>query len=194
MTKFVTVALLALAGSFCLAQSNQKSSVAEAARAQRAKEQAAPNRKVWTNDDFPDKPATPSAEAPPADANANPPAAEPGKDADAARDDKKEAKATPADDQSKLDAEWKSKIDSQKSKIADLQREYDLTDREFKLSATSYYADAGNRLRDQKDFHDKEAAYRDKLASLKQQIDDEKSKLSDLQDQAHKAGANKAYD
>ena len=49
-------------------------------------------------------------------------------------------------------------------------------------------------MRDQKDFHDKETSFRDKLGTLKQQIADEQSKLGELQDQAHKAGANKAYD
>ncbi len=117
--------------------------------------------------------------------------------ADAAADNAKqgqEKSKDPAADQEKLDAEWKSKIDLQKSKIADVKREYDLTERESKLSATTYYADAGNRLRDQKDFVDKEASYHDKLANLQKQLADEQAKLSDLQDQAHKAGADKAYE
>lgn len=187
MKKLVALALFALAATVCLpAQqpSDASQTVADAARKQQAKENAAPTRKVWTNDDFPDRPA-------PAEATADQTAA---KDDKGVKDDKDKAKENPVEDQAKLDAEWKGKIDSQKARIADLQREYDLTDREFKLATTTYYADAGNRLRDQKDFEDKQQQYRDKINSLKQQIADEQTKLSDLQDEAHKAGANKAYE
>jgi hypothetical protein len=115
------------------------------------------------------------------------------KESDPDKEKEKDVKPD-TDEQAKVDAEWRSQIDAQKAKIATLQREYDLTDREYKLFATTYYADAGNRLRDQKDFHDQETSYRDKLGNLKQQIADEQSRLGEIQDQAHKAGANKAYD
>jgi hypothetical protein len=193
MKKLVPLALFALAATVCLtAQQQSSDSVVDAARKAQNKDGAAPAHKVWTNDDFPDQPAA-SASATDAAASGDTSAAtgDAAKPADASSD--KEKKAATGD-QDKLDAEWKGKIDSEKSKIADLQREYDLTDREYKLASTTYYADAGSRLRDQKDFHDKEVEYRDKLANLKQQIADEQTKLADIQDQAHKAGANKAYD
>jgi len=192
MRKIIPIALLALAGCACaLAQQAGQAaqpSLGDVARKQRAQDDNAPKTKVWTNDDFGDSPA-PAPETK-SDADATQPA-----DADKAKspDAKKDAAAT-VEDHDKLNKEWKDKIDAQKKKIADLQHDYDLTDREYKIFMTSYYADAGNRLRDQKDFHDKEQEYRDKLGTLKDQLATEQTNLSDLQDQAHKAGADKAYD
>lgn len=195
MKKFVPIALFALAATVCVSaqqQSQSTESLGDVARKQRAADQKAPAKKVWTDDDFASTstPAAPTENAPTEAAT---------KDADKSSDkaaaaDTKEKKQDTVADTEKLNAEWKDKLDAQKGKIADLQREYDLTDREYKLSLTSYYADAGNRLRDQKDFTEKETTYRSKLGTLKQQLSDEQSKLADLQDQAHKAGANKAFD
>jgi hypothetical protein len=216
MKKLVPLTLMVLGATvFAAAQQQAQSgqSLGDVARSQRTHESTAPAHKVWTNDDFQSAPAPAPVEAPqPApkaegDSKITTPddsqktvdlatGAEKGEAGDKARDAKdkeKEGKDSPGE-QEKLDAEWKSKIDAQKAKIADLQREYSLTDREYKLAATSYYADAGNRLRDQKDFADKETKYRDTLSTLKQNITDEQTKLADLQEQAHKAGANKAYD
>lgn len=204
MKTLVSVALLALAASVYVPaqQSSQSESLGDVARQQRAADKSAPKQKVWTNDDFPDAataPAPAASETSGTGDTAKP--TEPAKSGDEAAtasvkdaDKEKAKKPDPVADQEKLNTEWKGKLDAQKAKIADLQREYDLTDREYKLSVTSYYADAGNRLRDQKDFTDKETSYRKKLDNLKQQISDEQAKLSDLQDQAHKAGANKAYE
>ena len=220
MKKFVCIAVMAL-GAAGVAQnttSQSSQSLGDVARKTRTEEKA-PAKKVYTDDDFAPQPApapAPAAETKAADTApsaeeatkaANPRekgqdsvdlsketgATSDSKDKKDAKPKEKDAKAA-EDDQAKMDAEWKSKIDAQKAKIAGMQREYDLTDREYKLFATTFYADAGNRLRDQKDFTEKETGYRDKLGSLKQQITDEQAKLTELQDQAHKAGANKAYD
>ena len=223
MKKLVCIAIVALSAAAVAQNSTSQSSqsLGDVARKSRAEEQKAPAKKVYTNDDFAETPAPAPSPTADAKATAGTPsldeAPKPGsaqekgqpsvdlskessttsgdtKDKkDAKPNEEKDAKAS-AEDQAKVDAEWKSKIDAQKSKISGLQREYDLTDREYKLFATTFYADAGNRLRDQKDFHDKETDYRDKLGNLKQQITDEQAKLAELQDQAHKAGANKAYD
>ncbi len=198
MKQFVPLALMVLAATVCVsaqqdAQSNQ--SVGDVARKSKAQDQAAPSHKVWTNEDFPDD-ATPAAQPTEPSADASPTTPSTPDDSQKNVDlsaDKAKAK-DPAADQEKLDAEWKGKIDAQRARINDLKREYDLTQREEKISATTYYADAGNRLRDQKDFLDKENSYHDKLATMQKQIADEEAKLSDMQDQAHKAGANKAYE
>ncbi len=202
MNKLVPLALLALATTVCVCaqQQTQSPSLGDVARQQKSsdKEQA---HKVWTNDDFPDRPtaaeATTNAPAGDASATKSEASADASKDAagkDAKADAKDAKKADSADDQKKVDEEWKGKLDAQKAKIADLQREYDLNQRELKLAQTTYYADAGNKLRDQKDFLDKDKAAREKLDSLKQQITDEQAKLAEMQEKAHKAGANKAYD
>lgn len=205
MKKFAAIVLFVFAGTVCLlaqqlAQSNQ--SLGDVARKQRAQDQTAPAHKVWTDEDFPSKPVPAAPEASATDTSAAP-TKDAAKSTDAAtgkdvkkdeKTDEKDAKSDPVADHDKLNAEWKTKLDAQKAKIADLQRERDLTDREYKLATTSFYADAGNRLRDQKDFHDKETSYREKLATLGQQITDEQAKLAAMQEEAHKAGANKAYD
>lgn len=201
MSKSVSIALLALlAGATLAAQqtSQNQPSLGDVARQQHSQDKNA-SKKVWTNDDFPsvaapapaaDTKTDETADATKTSDEADKATAEKGKDAK----DKDAKKEGSPEDQEKLNAEWKTKIDGQKAKIADLQREYDLNDREYKVFTTTYYADAGNRLRDQKDFHDKEAGYRDKMSGLKDQISQEQAKLAELQEQAHKAGANKAYD
>lgn len=198
MNKFVSLALLALATTLCVAaqEQAQSPSLGDVARKQRAEDKAAPAHKVWTDDDFNDHPAPAAVQAPtePAPATTDQAAAKDAKEQTNDKDAKDKKKADPVEDQAKLDDEWKGKIDAEKAKIADLQHDYDLTDREYKIATTSYYADAGNRLRDPKDFHDKETGYRDKLDKLKQQISDEQAKLAELQEQAHKAGADKAYE
>lgn len=213
MNKFVPLTLMVLGTTLCVSaqqQAKSNQSLGDVARSQRSADRQAPAHKVWTNDDFAPPPAaapatpepTPKAEG---DSKLTTPddsqktvdlatGTEKGEVKDAKDKDKEKDAKDSVGQQDKLDAEWKSKIEAQKAKIADAQREYSLTDREYKLAATSYYADAGNRLRDQKDFADQEAKYRDTLSKLKQQIADEQAKLADLQEQAHKAGANKAYD
>jgi hypothetical protein len=205
MKKFVPIALMVLASAVCVtAQQDAQSSpsLGDVVRKQHAGTQANPSRKVWTNEDFSGDattPAQPTENAPAAaepsadNAGASAPANAPDATADKSKQDQDKAKSA-AGEQEKLDASWKEKLDVQKARIADLKREYDLTERENKISMTTYYADAGNRLRDQKDFTDKEASYRDKMTTLQKQIADEQAKLSDMQDEAHKAGANKAYD
>jgi hypothetical protein len=201
MKKFVPLALFALSATVCISaqqQSQSTESLGDVARKQRAADEKAPAKKVWTDDDFASTSSAPAASPATAPADAAT------KDADKSGDKSSDKAAVAADtrekkqdtvaDAEKLNTAWKEKLDAQKAKIADLQREYDLTDREYKLSLTSYYADAGNRLRDQKDFTDKETTYKGKLGTLKQQISDEQAKLGDLQDQAHKAGADKAFD
>lgn len=200
MKKFMPLALMVLASAVCAnAQQEAQSSpsLGDVVRKQHSGAQANSTRKVWTNEDFPGDATTPApaSDGTSAASEANPSdnAETPDASADKAKQDPDKAKSTTGE-QEKLDASWKEKLDGQKSKIADLKREYDLTERENKVSMTTYYADAGNRLRDQKDFLDKQASSRDKLATLQKQIADEQAKLSDMQDQAHKAGANKAYD
>ena len=205
MKKFVPLAFMVLVSAVCVtaqqdAQSNP--SLGDVVRKQHSQTQANSSRKVWTNEDFSGDAATSTQPAENASASADPNAANasasetpnnPDANVDKAKQEQDKAKST-AGEQEKLDASWKEKLDAQKARIADLKREYDLTERENKVSMTTYYADAGNRLRDQKDFMDKENSYREKMTTLQKQIADEQAKLSDLQDEAHKAGANKAYD
>jgi hypothetical protein len=51
------------------------------------------------------------------------------------------------DDQQKASDEWKKKIAEQKDQIDLLSRELDVLQREYRLRAAAFYADAGNRRR-----------------------------------------------
>ena len=57
----------------------------------------------------------------------------------------------PADssDAQKANDEWKQKIAQQQNQVDLLARELDVTQREYRLRAAAFYADAGNRLRNQ---------------------------------------------
>jgi len=86
--------------------------------------------------------------------------------------------------------EWQDQISAQKKKIADLERELDLLQREYKLQVANYYADAGTQLRDRKDWADQEAKFRADVADRQKQISEAKAQLQDLEEQARKAGVS----
>ena len=102
---------------------------------------------------------------------------------DADKDAKAEEKSEDADkDKTAKAAEWKQKVEEQKKSVADLEREVSLMEREHQVRVATYYADAGNQLRDSKKwFEDDHAAKQKGLADARQ-------KLDDLQENARKAG------
>ena len=60
--------------------------------------------------------------------------------------------------------------------------------REYRLRAAAFYSDAGNRLRDSKDWDTQDAQYKQQIADKQKSVDDARQKLEDLQEQARKAG------
>jgi hypothetical protein len=82
----------------------------------------------------------------------------------------------------------KTDIESQKGEISRLERELDISTREWKLRQAAYYADAGNQLRDPAAWAASERKYNDETAAKKQALDDARQKLDDMQEQARKAG------
>ncbi len=91
------------------------------------------------------------------------------------------AKQQPAED-------WKGKIDAQKSKVDLLSRELDVAQREYRLRAAAMYADAGNRLRNEGTWDKEDATYKKQIADKQKALDDAKAGLTEIQDQARKAG------
>jgi hypothetical protein len=85
--------------------------------------------------------------------------------------------------------DWSNKIDEQKKEIATLQRELDIVQREQRLRAATFYADAGARLRDQGKFSEDSRKEQEQIDAKKQALDAAQQKLTDLQEQARKAGA-----
>jgi hypothetical protein len=84
--------------------------------------------------------------------------------------------------------QWQDKIASQKDSIDLLSRELDVQQREYQLRAAAFYADAGNRLRNQAAWDQEDAKYKEQIADKQKALEDAKQKLDDLQEGARKAG------
>jgi hypothetical protein len=126
--------------------------------------------------------ATESAAATPlADAGADQGAADPNKPAVIKPGDSVE-------DRQKVFDEWKGKIDEQKDDINLVSRELDVLQREYRLRAAAFYADAGNRMRDSKDWDKEDRQYKEQIADKQKAVDEAKQKLEQLQENARKSG------
>ena len=141
---------------------------------------ASPTTKVWTNDDIgsagPAGPAVSAAGAPAAPAAA------------AAKDSKKEEKEKSADDLAKDAAEFKSRIAEQKTKIAEIQRNIDVSNREFKLHSIDWYTQAGNALLDPKKYKDETDRHNKEIADLQKQLADANAEIEKIREEIRKAG------
>ena len=98
------------------------------------------------------------------------------------------AKTADGSDAQKVNDEWKKKIADQQGKVDLLSRELDVTQREYRLRAAAFYADAGNRLRNQGSWDKEDAQYKQDVAKKQKAVDDAKKALDDLKEQARKAG------
>ena len=83
---------------------------------------------------------------------------------------------------------WKKKIQDQQGQIDLLARELDVQNREYRLRAASFYADAGNRLRNSGAWDKEDSQYKDQIASKQKALDEAKQHLEDMQEEARKAG------
>jgi hypothetical protein len=114
----------------------------------------------------------------------------------AAPADDKDAATKPAeDDKAKKEAEWKAwqgKLGAQKDQIDLSTRELDVLQREYQLRAAAMYADAGNRIRNSAEWDKQDADYKQKIADKQKGLDDAKQKLTDMQEEARKAGVPSA--
>ncbi len=164
---------------------------AREARKERA--QKAPAAKHFDNDNLPKTEhlsVVGQAEAKPADTSSTDSEAKPDESAQSA--DAKQPKPKKDDAASDKDQEWKKKITDQKDQIDLLSRELDVMDREYRMRAAAFYADAGNRLRNQADWDKQDAQYILQVADKQKALDDAKQKLEDMQERARKAGVPSA--
>lgn len=175
MQRTLTLLAVAFVAAFTLVSSaGAQESLGELARQQRQSKRPSSAR-VITNDDI----AMAAAPAPAAAAEAK---------GDVS--DKSDAAAAPgADDKTKLAASFKAKADEQKKNIAQLERELDVAQREYRLKVAVYYADVGNNLRDSKKWAEDDRKQRAELDDKQKALADAKQKLADIQEQARKAGA-----
>jgi hypothetical protein len=84
--------------------------------------------------------------------------------------------------------QWQQKINTQQSQADLLQRELDVEQREYRLRAAAFYADAGDRLRNQAAWDKEDTDYKQKIADKQKALDEAKQKVTDLQEEARKSG------
>jgi hypothetical protein len=174
-----TLSLLAVAfvAVFAIVSSaGAQQSLGELARQQRQSKRPSTAR-VITNDDIAMAAVPPPAPAP---------------EAKAEKSDKEKTDAAPAgaDDKVKVAASFKAKADEQKKNIAQLERELDVAQREYRLKVAVYYADVGNNLRDSKKWAEDDRKQRAELDDKQKALAAAKQKLADIQEEARKAGAS----
>jgi hypothetical protein len=92
------------------------------------------------------------------------------------------------EDRQKTYDAWKDRLDTQKSKVDLLAREFDVEQREYKLRAAAMYADAGNRMRNSGAWDKEDADYKQKIDEKKKALDAAKKEMEDMQEDARKAG------
>jgi hypothetical protein len=183
----------------CWAQSDV--SLAEAARSARKDQSQAAPTKVFDNDSLPksehisvvgeDAITSTSLQSDSTEAAKKSDSHAEDKESDGKNDNKTKLTIDPetsAGDREQIYGEWRKKIADQKDTITLLQRELDVLQREYRLRAAAMYADVGNRLRNQSDWDKQDRDYKDKIEAKQKELDRAKQQLSDLQDQARKAG------
>jgi cell division protein FtsL len=209
ITLLATVGIVAatLFGTFAMAQDAPLGDYARQTRKQ--KDRKPPAGKTFDNDNLPraDKlsvvgqapaentdapaPAT-SGETATAGEDAKAAPAAGTKPADSSAGQTAEADKKPAEDEvahkQKMYKEWQTKIQAQQTEIDNLARELDLTNREYRLRAAAFYADAGNRLRNAESWDKEDSQFKEQIADKQKKLDDAKKQLEDLQQQARKAG------
>src|SRR5262245_18800534 len=188
-TALVAVGLcLAAFASYAQAQGSAQQTgdpVADAARKAREEKQkkdAQKPKKVYTDDDIkpatPDKPEIQNASA----AGATTSGTDASAGATQAADAKKPGDASEKEDPNSEKA-WRKRFTEQNKKIADVERELDVLQREFQKSSVQYYADptkAMNEQNNRKEINDKTAkieAKKQELAQLRQLLDDMEADL-----------------
>ncbi len=110
------------------------------------------------------------------------------KDTAAAPEDKEKAKKEAADSAKQQNDQLQQKLKDQKAEISRLQRELDIAQREQRLRAAAFYGDAGTQLRDQTKFAEDSRKQQEEIDTKKKALDEAQQKLSDMQEQARKAG------
>jgi len=197
------------AGTASLTAAQDSAPLGDYARqVRKQKAQTTPAGKTFDNDTLPkdDKLSVvgqaPAEQPPPPGTNGEPtPAAElPSSDggsvaATAPADGQGPAKADKQGDQAddraekqKMYQDWHKRIHGQQEQVDLVGRELEVLNREYRLRAAAFYADAGNRLRNSGAWDKEDAQYKEQIANKQKALDDAKAKLDDLQEQARKAG------
>lgn len=84
--------------------------------------------------------------------------------------------------------EWKKRLQGQKNEIATLEKDLDLTNREYRLRAAAMYADAGNRLRNAGSWDKEDREYKAQISQKEKAVEEAKSKLESMKEDARRDG------
>ncbi len=84
--------------------------------------------------------------------------------------------------------QWKQKINDQQAQVELLARELDVAQREYRLRAASFYADAGDRMRNSSAWDKEDADYKTKMADKQKVLDEANQQLEGMQEEARKSG------
>ena len=84
--------------------------------------------------------------------------------------------------------QWQQRITTQQAEVDLLQRELDVNQREYRVRAAAFYADAGDRLRNQGAWDKEDTDYKQKIAEKQKALDEAKQKMTDMQEEARKSG------
>ena len=192
---YVCFAGTILAGMLTMQAAAQSEPLGDYARAVRKekKQEKLESAKRFDNDNLPKNDtlsvvgnATDEAAGSSSDAAAQAAQAQPGDDS------AKKAEVTPgesAEARQKVYDEWKTKIAAQRERVDLLSREMDVLQREYRLRAAAFYADAGNRLRNAGSWDKEDSHYKQELAEKQKALNTAKEQLDNLQEQARKSGA-----
>jgi hypothetical protein len=199
---YFSMAVMILLGAFLGLAAAQSDSLADAARAARKDKKETP--KKFDNDNLPktDKlsvvgkpepqPSEKSAEQASqsnSESEAKPEAkSEAQPEAESGDSGKKPADGDEEKEGQSKNQQWKGKIAEQNHQVDLLTRELDVMQREYQLRAAAFYADAGNRLRNQGSWDKEDAQYKKQLDAKQKELATAKQELEDLKEQARKAG------
>lgn len=164
-------------------------SLGEAARGTRKNKKAPAARKVYTNEDLPTSGnVSVLGPAPAVDATGEKAAGDKSADKKASAEPSKPLGEMSPEERTKAEEEWRARFAEQRKKIAQLERELDVAQREYKLKLSGYYFDAGNQLRDPKKWNEEDAKLRAEIAAKEKELAEAKDKLEPMREELRQAG------
>ena len=84
--------------------------------------------------------------------------------------------------------EWQSKVQAQQNQVDMLTREVDVANREYRLRAAAFYADAGNRLRNAVAWDKEDTQFKEQMADKQKKLEEAKKQLEELQEPGSQSG------
>lgn len=159
---------------------------ARRAREQKKKDTTKP-KKVYTDEDLSGLPANSVSTVGQGTATAGTPA-----EGAANPDGKPQEQSTTADADKNQEKVWRKRFQDAYAKLAQLQKELDVLQREDNKAQLQYYPDPQKAMSEgysRKDINDKQA----KIAEKQKQIDEQKQRISGMEDDLRKAGGDPAW-